>query len=51
MKSDLVYLLMFRGVPVRAHTRFEGASEEMASYPPGRQKDMQILSMRLVNDD
>ena len=46
-----IYILMFRGVPVRAHTRFEGANEDMAAYSAERQKEMSVLSIRLVNDD
>lgn len=48
MTPDHVYVLMFRGVPVRAHIRFEGANEDMAGHSAERQKEMSVLSLRLV---
>lgn len=51
MTPDQVYILMFRGVPVRAHTRFEGANEDMAEHSAEIQEEMSVLTIRLVNDD
>ena len=48
---DLIYVLTFRGLPLRAHTTFQGASEAQAGFAPDRQQDMKVMSVRLIDDD
>ncbi len=51
MTPEEIYVVTFRGLPLRAHTTFQGASETLADYAPHRQQDMKVISVRLVNDD
>ena len=52
MIPDEVYVLVGEyGVPIIAHTREEGADEEMSGYPESEQKYMTVTCVRLVDDD
>lgn len=48
---DLIYVLTFRGLPLRAHTTMQGATEAQADINPDLQKDMKVMSVRLIDDD
>lgn len=48
---ELIYVLTFRGLPLRAHTTFQGASEAQAEFSADVQGSMKVESVRLIDDD
>lgn len=48
---ELIYVLTFRGLPLRAHTTMQGAAEAQAGFSPDCQQTMKVVSVRLVDDD
>ena len=48
---ELIYVLTFRGLPLRAHTTMQGATEAQAEYLPDQQAGMKVMSVRLIDDD
>jgi hypothetical protein len=52
IEDDQVYILVntVLGKALVAHTTEQGATEEMAAYPPGLQKALEVFPVRLVKD-
>ena len=48
---ELIYVLTFRGLPLRAHTTMQGATEAQAGCDEKQQQYMKVVSVRLVDDD
>jgi hypothetical protein len=51
LSTSQIYILTFQRRPLKAFTSWEGANEEMAGYSAGRQKEMKVAIVELVNDD
>jgi hypothetical protein len=51
LPEEIYVLCSPTGAPLVAHTRAEGATTEMANWPPDAQEHMRVTCVRLVNDD